>query len=99
MSLPANTNPDVKASPGNPVPLSQNNMDTLEHQILYEEGLAMRKQVVGEDYVANALEKGSSDFLRPLQQLATVLYSLFYAITLLIFIFQISYIHMSPTDR
>jgi 4-carboxymuconolactone decarboxylase len=74
MSLPTNT--DVKASPGNPVPLSQNNMDTPEHKTLYEAGLAMRMQVVGEDYVANTLEKGSSDFLRPLQQLATVQYSL-----------------------
>lgn len=73
MSLPTNTNNEVKASPGNPVPLSQNNMDTPEHKALYEAGLALRKQVVGEDYVANTLEKGSSDFLRPLQQLATVL--------------------------
>lgn len=48
-------------------------MDTPEYQVLYERGLEIRKQVVGEDYVANALEKGSSDFLRPLQQLATVL--------------------------
>lgn len=32
----------------------------------------MRKKVVGEDYVANALEKGSGDFMRPLQQFATV---------------------------
>ena len=32
----------------------------------------MRKKVVGEDYVANALEKGKSDFMRPLQQFATV---------------------------
>jgi 4-carboxymuconolactone decarboxylase len=55
------------------VPLSQNNMDTPEHKTLYERGLAMRKLVVGEDYVANSLEKGSSDFMRPLQQLATVL--------------------------
>ena len=54
-------------------PLSQNNMDTPEHRTLYEAGLAIRKQVVGEDYVAKTLENGSSDFLRPLQQLATVL--------------------------
>jgi hypothetical protein len=78
MSLPTNTDPNAKASPGNPVPLSQNNMDTPEHKTLYEAGLAMRKQVVGEDYVANTLEKGSSDFLRPLQQLATVQDSLFH---------------------
>jgi 4-carboxymuconolactone decarboxylase len=47
-------------------------MDAPEHDALYQQGLAMRKRVVGEDYVANALEKGSSDFLRPLQQFATV---------------------------
>ena len=48
-------------------------MDAPEHDALYQQGLAMRKRVVGEDYVANALEKGSSDFLRPMQQFATVL--------------------------
>jgi 4-carboxymuconolactone decarboxylase len=47
-------------------------MDAPEHDALYQQGLAMRKRVVGEDYVANALEKGSSDFLRPMQQFATV---------------------------
>jgi 4-carboxymuconolactone decarboxylase len=52
--------------------LSINNMDTSHHQILYAQGLEIRKKVVGEDYVANALEKGGSDFLRPLQQFATV---------------------------
>jgi hypothetical protein len=54
------------------VPLSQNNMDTPVHQSLYAQGYEMRKKVVGEDYVARALEKGSSDFMRPLQQFATV---------------------------
>jgi len=47
-------------------------MDTSVHQTLYEQGLEIRKKVVGEDYVENALEKGKSDFLRPLQQFATV---------------------------
>ncbi|PSS27735.1 hypothetical protein M430DRAFT_131555 [Amorphotheca resinae ATCC 22711] len=46
-------------------------MDDPAHETLYATGLAMRKRVVGEDYVAAALEKGSSDFLRPWQQLAT----------------------------
>jgi hypothetical protein len=54
------------------VPLAKNNMDTSVHQTLYAQGLEMRKKVVGEDYVANALEKGSGDFTRPLQQFATV---------------------------
>jgi len=53
------------------VTLKQNNMDTPEHQSLYATGLEIRKRVVGEEYVANALEKGKSDFLRPLQQFAT----------------------------
>jgi hypothetical protein len=61
------------APPADPeVPLSANNMDTPEHRTLYAQGLEMRKKVVGEDYVAGALEKGKSDFLRPLQQFATV---------------------------
>lgn len=54
------------------IPLSQNNMDDPNHEALYEKGYEMRKKVVGEDYVAAALEKGSTDFLRPLQQFATV---------------------------
>jgi 4-carboxymuconolactone decarboxylase len=77
MSPPTTTDgqpaPNPALSPAaSPVPLSQNNMDAPEHETLYQTGLAMRKRVVGEDYVANALEKGSSDFLRPLQQFATV---------------------------
>ena len=47
-------------------------MDTPTHQSLYAQGYEMRKKVVGEDYVEKALEKGSSDFMRPLQQFATV---------------------------
>jgi len=66
------------AEPGNPTKsttsISENNMDTPTHQNLYETGLEIRKKVVGEDYVANALENGKSDFLRPLQQFATVCY-------------------------
>ncbi|PMD39910.1 CMD-domain-containing protein [Hyaloscypha variabilis F] len=46
-------------------------MDTPLHQSLYAQGYEMRKKVIGEDYVAKALEKGSSDFMRPLQQFAT----------------------------
>ncbi|PMD51988.1 4-carboxymuconolactone decarboxylase family protein [Hyaloscypha bicolor E] len=52
-------------------PLSQNNMDTPLHESLYAQGYEMRKKVVGEDYVAKALENGSGDFMRPLQQFAT----------------------------
>merc|ERR1711939_746830 len=53
------------------VNIAKNNMDTSVHQTLYEQGLEMRKKAVGEDYVANALEKGSGHFMRPLQQFAT----------------------------
>lgn len=55
-----------------PVTLKENNMDAPEHVSLYIQGLQMRRKVVGEEYVENALEKGKSDFLRPLQQYATV---------------------------
>jgi len=48
-------------------------MDTPLHESLYAHGYEMRKKVVGEDYVAQALKKGSSDFMRPLQQFATVI--------------------------
>lgn len=52
-------------------------MDNPLHQSLYAQGYEMRKKVVGEDYVAKALEKGRSDFMRPLQQFATVFTSLY----------------------
>jgi hypothetical protein len=53
-------------------------MDTPIHQALYAQGYEMRKKVVGEDYVEKALEKGSNDFMRPLQQFATVFSSFDY---------------------
>jgi hypothetical protein len=62
-------------------------MDTSVHQTLYAQGLEMRKKVVGEDYVANALEKGSSDFMRPLQQYATVFASLSFRLVFLILMY------------
>ena len=52
--------------------MRDNNMDTPDHKALFEAGLEMRKKVLGEDYVAASLEKGKGDFLRPLQQFATV---------------------------
>ena len=33
----------------------------------YEKGLAMRKQVMGDEFVANALA-GATDFIRPIQE-------------------------------
>jgi hypothetical protein len=56
--------------------LKANNMDTPHHKAIYEEGLEMRKKVVGEDYVERSLKNGGSDFMRPLQQFATVSISL-----------------------
>jgi hypothetical protein len=61
---------------GREVDIAENNMDDKAHQTIYGRGYDMRKRVVGEEYVANALEQGSSDFLRPLQQFATVRYLL-----------------------
>jgi 4-carboxymuconolactone decarboxylase len=63
---------DPKTTAEASVLLSKNNMDTPVHQELYAKGYEMRKKVVGEEYVASSLEKGKSDFLRPLQQFATV---------------------------
>ena len=57
---------------GKEVDLAENNMDEAAHQTIYGRGYDMRKRVVGEEYVAKSLEAGSSDFLRPLQQYATV---------------------------
>ena len=41
------------------------------HETLFEDGLAMRYKVAGKAYVDKALENGSSDFARPMQEYAT----------------------------
>lgn len=41
------------------------------HQQLFEEGLKVRREVVGDSYVNKALETGSSEFSRPGQELIT----------------------------
>lgn len=41
------------------------------HGDLYEEGLKVRRQVVGDDYVERSLSN-ASEFSMPLQELATV---------------------------
>jgi 4-carboxymuconolactone decarboxylase len=41
------------------------------HKQLFEEGLKVRRSVVGEDYVERALANGSSEFSRPGQELVT----------------------------
>lgn len=71
-------------------------MDTSVHQTLYAQGLEMRKKVVGEDYVANALEKGGSDFMKPLQQFATVRFLCISSTSLNIPPFKFLYIINNP---
>ena len=44
--------------------------DDLHHQ-LFEEGLKVRRAVVGDEYVDRALQNGSSPFSRPGQELIT----------------------------
>ncbi|KAL2826564.1 CMD-domain-containing protein [Aspergillus pseudoustus] len=41
------------------------------HAALFEQGLQVRREVVGEEYVNNALKNGSSSFSRPQQELVT----------------------------
>ncbi|EXJ79917.1 4-carboxymuconolactone decarboxylase [Capronia epimyces CBS 606.96] len=41
------------------------------HKTLYDQGLAVRTDVTGADHVHRSLQNGSSDFARPMQELAT----------------------------
>lgn len=41
------------------------------HKTLFNEGLKVRNEVAGKDYVDRALADGSSDFARPMQELVT----------------------------
>jgi len=41
------------------------------HKVLYNEGLRIRYEVAGKEHVDRSLENGSSDFMRPIQELAT----------------------------
>ncbi|KAL1992327.1 hypothetical protein VTN49DRAFT_4359 [Thermomyces lanuginosus] len=41
------------------------------HKVLFEEGLKVRREVVGDDYVDRALANGSTEFSRPGQELIT----------------------------
>ncbi|KAJ5172847.1 hypothetical protein N7492_005440 [Penicillium capsulatum] len=41
------------------------------HKQLFDEGLKVRRSVVGEEYVNKALENGSTEFSRPTQELIT----------------------------
>ena len=48
-----------------------NNFDSKSHKEIFEEGLRVRRAVVGNAYVERSLESGSSEFARPMQQLVT----------------------------
>ncbi|KAF2096491.1 CMD-domain-containing protein [Rhizodiscina lignyota] len=41
------------------------------HELLFEEGLKVRREVVGDKYVDNALKNGSSEFGRAMQEYVT----------------------------
>ena len=41
------------------------------HRAIFEEGLKVRKEVAGDEYVKRSLANGSSDFARPMQELVT----------------------------
>jgi 4-carboxymuconolactone decarboxylase len=41
------------------------------HKIIFEEGLKVRYQVAGKEYVDRSLANGASEFARPLQELVT----------------------------
>ncbi|PPQ78124.1 hypothetical protein CVT25_015649 [Psilocybe cyanescens] len=41
------------------------------HKELWEAGIVMRRKVMGDEYVDNQLKSGVSEFMRPMQELAT----------------------------
>ncbi|KAJ7462261.1 CMD-domain-containing protein [Mycena galericulata] len=41
------------------------------HQALYEAGMQIRRKVMGDEYVNEQLEKGVSEFMKPMQELTT----------------------------
>ncbi|KAF8070029.1 CMD-domain-containing protein [Lyophyllum atratum] len=41
------------------------------HDELYNAGMVLRRKVMGDEYVDNQLKKGASDFMKPMQELAT----------------------------
>ncbi|KAL0581307.1 hypothetical protein V5O48_000683 [Marasmius crinis-equi] len=40
------------------------------HKAIYDEGMAVRRQVMGDEYVDNQLKKGVSEFMKPMQEVA-----------------------------
>jgi len=41
------------------------------HKELYDAGMAMRRKVMGDAYVDNQLKQGTSEFMKPMQELLT----------------------------
>ncbi|TFK76666.1 4-carboxymuconolactone decarboxylase [Pluteus cervinus] len=50
---------------------SPNNALELARSEIYDAGMVVRRQVMGEEYVDNQLKQGVSEFMRPMQELAT----------------------------
>lgn len=51
--------------------MGESNFDGDAHKQIFEEGLKVRRAVVGDVYVNRSLENGSSEFAKPMQQLVT----------------------------
>ncbi|KAG6917227.1 hypothetical protein DXG01_003341 [Tephrocybe rancida] len=45
--------------------------DAEAHEELYKAGMVLRRKVMGDEYVDDQLQKGTSEFMRPMQELAT----------------------------
>ncbi|KAH0589615.1 hypothetical protein H2248_005346 [Termitomyces sp. 'cryptogamus'] len=60
-------------SPDGSIPgmASLNRPNAGAHEELYDAGMIFRKKVMGDDYVDNQLAKGTSEFMRPMQEIAT----------------------------
>ncbi|KAF9050133.1 CMD-domain-containing protein [Panaeolus papilionaceus] len=51
--------------------MSNERPNEASHQDLYNAGIVMRRKVMGDAYVDNQLKQGVSDFMRPMQEIAT----------------------------
>ncbi|PPQ97585.1 hypothetical protein CVT26_002313 [Gymnopilus dilepis] len=51
--------------------MSEQRPNERAHKELYDAGMVMRRKVMGDAYVDNQLKQGASDFMRPMQELAT----------------------------
>ncbi|PPQ98714.1 hypothetical protein CVT24_003422 [Panaeolus cyanescens] len=51
--------------------MSNEGQNESSHHDLYNAGIVMRRKVMGDDYVDRQLKQGASDFMSPMQELAT----------------------------